>query len=174
MTETVTSLFHSEQHALAAAASLETAGIPRDKIDIWSTPHNLATLLQDGGVSRSDAHAYAEGVIRGGTVIIVSCDRSEVDQVVAILDREGVLDLDEQQASWRSEDSPERAASVSASRSNESYVSADADTGAGNSLAEPPDRNPTDTGMTSADGSHEIGHGRVRIQSRKSRRPPQQ
>ncbi len=69
MTKTVTSLFESEQLATAAASRLEQAGISRDSIDLWSTPHNLVPLLEDEGVSRSDAHAYAEGVIRGGTVI---------------------------------------------------------------------------------------------------------
>lgn len=103
MTKTVTSLFHSEHHANEAASRLKQAGIPASAIDIWTTPHNLAPLLEDLGVSRSDAHAYAEGVIRGGTVVIVKCDAPEVGAVVGILDQEGVLDLDEQQAAWRSE-----------------------------------------------------------------------
>ncbi len=101
--KTVASLFHSELHAIAAANRLEQAGIPRDHIDIWSTPHNLAPLLEDDGLSRADAYAYAEGVTRGGSVIIVKCGATHIDQVVGILDQEGVLDLDEQQASWRSQ-----------------------------------------------------------------------
>ena len=103
MTKTVTSLFHSEHHATTAANSLKQAGIPAEAIDIWTTPHNLPPLLEDLGVSRTDAHAYTEGVIRGGTLVIVKCDPSEVGTVVGILDQEGVLDLDEQQAAWRSE-----------------------------------------------------------------------
>jgi hypothetical protein len=102
MTKIITSLFHAEHHATAAADHLVRAGIPRDAIDIWSTPHNLAPLLEDDGVSRADAYAYVEGVIRGGSVILVKCDDAEVDRIVSILDREGVLDLDEQQATWRS------------------------------------------------------------------------
>ncbi|WP_201859151.1 hypothetical protein [Microvirga soli] len=103
MTKIVTSLFHTEQHAVAAADRLEQAGIPRGAIDIWSTPHNLAPLLEDDGVSRSDAYAYVEGIIRGGSVIIVKCDDAEVDRIVSILDQDGVADLDEQQTVWRSE-----------------------------------------------------------------------
>ncbi|MEZ0170672.1 hypothetical protein [Microvirga sp. TS319] len=101
MTKTVTALFHSEPHATAAANHLEQAGISRDAIAIWSTPHNLASFLEDEGLSRADAHAYAEGVLRGGSLVIVKSD--DVDRVVSILDQEGVLDLDEQQASWRTE-----------------------------------------------------------------------
>ena len=95
--KTVTSLFQSEQHAADAVSRLEQAGIRKAGIDIWSTPHNLAPLLEDSGVSRSDADAYVEGVIRGGTLVIVNCTDDEVDRVVRTLDREGLLDLDEQQ-----------------------------------------------------------------------------
>ncbi len=95
----VTSLFQSEQHASAAASHLEQADIPRAEIDIWSTPHNLAPLLEDEGVSRSDAHAYVEGVMRGGTLVLVRCPDDKIDKAVEILDREGVLDLGQQQTS---------------------------------------------------------------------------
>lgn len=50
-------------------------------------------------MSGSDAHAYAEGVRRGGSLVIVRCDAAKVDQAVSILDIEGVLDFDEQKAS---------------------------------------------------------------------------
>lgn len=103
MTKTVTSLFHSEQHAAAAMNRLEQVGIPKGSIDIWSTPHNLVPVLEDAGVSASDAHAYTEGVRRGGSLVIVHCNDDQVDRAVSVLDREGVLDLDEQQTSWRSE-----------------------------------------------------------------------
>jgi hypothetical protein len=69
MMKTVTSLFQSEQHATAAVSHLEQAGIRKAGIDIWSTPHNLAPLLEDAGVSRSDAAAYVEGVLRGGNLV---------------------------------------------------------------------------------------------------------
>lgn len=156
MTKTVTSLFHSEQHATAAARHLEQAGIPRDEIDIWSTPHNLAPLLEDAGVSRSDAHAYVEGVLRGGCVVIVSCADDEVDKAVAILDREGVLDLDEQQTSWRSEESRE-----------------DTIAGRAGSLTGAPDLTRASTDIDATNRPDEVGHGRFRIQSSKIERPIQ-
>jgi len=109
MTKTVTSLFHSGQHAATAASRLEQAGIPRDRIDIWSVPINLAPVLEDAGVSRADVQAYVEGVLRGGSVVIVSCADEEVDEVVHILDDEGVLDRDEQQASLHMGESEEPA-----------------------------------------------------------------
>ena len=149
MTKTVTSLFHSEQHAANAAQRLEQVGIPRNAIDIWSVPINLAPVLQDAGVSRSDTQAYVEGVLRGGSVIIVSCADEEVGQVVTILEDEGVLDLDEQQASWRAEGWEGPAGDLTAS-----------------SGSAQPDR-------AAPDQPHGMSHGRVRIRSHEEDRPAQ-
>jgi hypothetical protein len=156
MMKTVTSLFQSEQHAAAAVSHLEQAGIRKSEIDIWSTPHNLAPLLEDEGVSRSDANAYVEGVIRGGTLVIVSCTDAEVDEAVRILDREGVLDLDEQQTSWRSDGWQEDA------------TAEPADSGA--EALEPARTSPDIAATSRAD---RMSHGRIRIQSGKVERPVQ-
>ena len=90
MTKTVTCLFDSEQHATDAVRDLERVGIAPSDCELWSTPHNLNSMLEDGGVGHATAHAYVEGVIRGGTVLIVTCDDDEVAKVVDILDREGI------------------------------------------------------------------------------------
>jgi hypothetical protein len=90
MTKTVTCLFDSEQHATAVARELERVGIAPGDCEIWSTPHNLDSVLEDGGVSYATAHAYVDAVISGGTVLIVTCGDDEVAKVVEILDREGI------------------------------------------------------------------------------------
>ena len=144
MTKTVTSLFHTDRHAASAARHLEQAGVPKDEIDIWSTPHNLAPLLEDLGVSRSDSYAYAEGVVRGGSVVIVRCGDAHVDQVVSILDQEGVLDLDEQRESW----------------SSDGWLDSEA-AQEEETLLQPTSPEPKDS----------LGHGRVRIQPRNMDRP---
>lgn len=156
MTKTVTALFHSEPHATAAASLLDQAGISRDAISIWSTPHNLASFLEDEGFSRADAHVYAEGVLRGGSMVIVECDEGEVDQVVRILDREGVLDLNEQQASWRSE-GWEGELAASPARETAPVGS--------------PDTPRTETETSAEDQFEEIIYGRVRIHITKPERP---
>jgi hypothetical protein len=154
MMKTVTSLFQSDQHAASAVRALEQAGIRKAEIDTWSTPHNLAPLLEDEGVSRSDAHAYVEGVLRGGTLVIVRCPDDEVDTAVRILDREGVLDLDEQQTSWHSEGWQEDAA---AERDD-----------SGAEASEPARTSPDIAATSRAD---RMSHGRIRIQSGKVERP---
>ena len=167
MTKTVTSLFQSEQLATAAASNLRQAGIPGDAIDIWSTPHNLAPLLEDKGVSRSDAHAYVEGVIRGGSVVIVSCGDHHVDQVVSILDHEGVLDLDGQQTSWRSEGGQEHAAAGLASEPTGPSSSAQAAMAKGEDLTGSPEMTQAKTDTAATSQLNEVGgRGRVRIHSR--------
>ncbi|MFL5158062.1 MAG: YsnF/AvaK domain-containing protein, partial [Microvirga sp.] len=104
MTKTVTCLYQDQEKAAAIVSRLEQAGITRGNISFYSTSSdNLIDDLENDGVPRTDAHAYAEGVRRGGSLVAVECDEDEVDRVIGILDDDGVLDLDEQQTSWRSE-----------------------------------------------------------------------
>jgi uncharacterized protein (TIGR02271 family) len=63
----------------------------------------LAGSLVDAGVDEKDAHAYAEGVRRGGALVTVRASESDVDRIVDILDDDGTVDLDEREGSWRSE-----------------------------------------------------------------------
>jgi hypothetical protein len=154
MTKTVTSLFPSEQRAAAAASRLEQVGLPRDGIDIWSTPHNLAPLLEDAGVSRADAYAYAEGVVQGGTVVIVQCEAAAVDRVVGILDQEGALDLSEQQVLWRSD-------------GWQGYAAA----GQAGDLTGSPEAPQSQADLGNPGSAS--GHGRVRVHTRKEERPAQ-
>jgi uncharacterized protein (TIGR02271 family) len=54
-------------------------------------------------VDENDAHAYAEGVRRGGALVTVRASEDQVDRVVDILDDDGTVDLEEREQSWRSE-----------------------------------------------------------------------
>ena len=63
----------------------------------------LAGALVDAGVDENDAHAYAEGIRRGGALVTVRASDAEVDQIVDILNDEGTVDFDERETAWRSE-----------------------------------------------------------------------
>src|SRR5215204_4057635 len=63
----------------------------------------LLGALVGAGVDERDAHTYAEGVRRGGTLVTVRADQSMADRVIDILDDEGTVNLDEREASWRQE-----------------------------------------------------------------------
>ncbi|HEY8381562.1 MAG TPA: YsnF/AvaK domain-containing protein [Microvirga sp.] len=105
MTKTVTSLFKSQAEAEAIVSRLKQAGLSHGGINVYSSSSgDLSDELSDAGIPASDAHAYMEGVRRGGALVTVSCADNEVDRAVSILDgHEGALDLDEQQSSWRQE-----------------------------------------------------------------------
>lgn len=201
MTKTVTSLFQDRHKASAVVNRLEQADISRGNVTVYSdASDNLIDDLEVAGVPRSDAHAYAEGLRRGGCLIAVECDDDEVDRVIGILDGEGVLDLDEQQTAWRSEGwqgDYAQSGGVAGLGSTSAGVASD--------LAGSGSTSRTGTGMTGATGSpdmartrsgmgdgrgreevipiaeeelhvgkREVGHGRVRIQSRIVEHPVQE
>lgn len=49
--------------------------------------------LTDAGVSEPEAHVYAEGIRRGGTLVAVSAAEGEVHRVTEILDRNGSINV---------------------------------------------------------------------------------
>ncbi|WP_114186213.1 YsnF/AvaK domain-containing protein [Microvirga aerophila] len=186
MSKTVTCLYQDQQKASEIVSRLEQADISRGDISFYSTPSdNLIDDLEDAGVPRSDAHAYAEGVRRGASLVTVECDEDEVDRVVGILDGEGILDLDEQQTAWRSEGWQGYDASTSGSTAGLGSATAGMAsglTGTSDTTRAQSDR----TDGTGRDevipvveeelhvGKREVGHGRVRIQSRVVERPVQE
>jgi uncharacterized protein (TIGR02271 family) len=196
MSKTVTCLYQDQQKASEIVSRLEQAGVSRGGIDVYSdASDNLMNALENAGVPSSDAHAYAEGVRRGGSLVAVECDDDEVERVIDILDDDGVLDLDEQQTSWRSEGWQSHDTSTSggmtgglgaaaaglAGSLTGSSGTTRTDLGAGDDVTGSPDitRARTDTaGVSGRDevipiaeeelhvGKRQVGHGRVRIQSR--------
>jgi uncharacterized protein (TIGR02271 family) len=203
MTKTVTCLYQDQQTAAAIVSRLEQADIARSDIAVYSDASgNLTDDLENAGVPRADAHAYAEGVRRGGSLVAVECDDDEVDRVFSILDDKGILDLDEQQAAWRSEGWQGYDASVSGGTAGLGSATAGAASGltgsrsttgtgteASDDITGSPDatRAQTDLSGTSGRdevipvveeelhvGKREVGHGRVRIQSRVVERPVQE
>jgi hypothetical protein len=61
----------------------------------------IVGALTDAGVSHEDAHAYAEGINRGGTLVTVRGDDSEAARITDILDDDGTIDLDTRAQEWR-------------------------------------------------------------------------
>ncbi len=63
----------------------------------------LAGSLTGAGVSEADAHAYAEGIRRGGTLLSVRAREELLPRVSGILEEHGAVDLDARQQGWRQE-----------------------------------------------------------------------
>jgi uncharacterized protein (TIGR02271 family) len=126
----------------------------------------IAGALVDAGVDENDAHAYAEGIRRGGALVTVRASDADVERIVDILDDEGTVDFEERENTWRSE----------------GWTGASAATATGSSGL-------TDRVSSSADradevipvaeeelhvGKREVNRGRVRLHSRIVERPVQE
>ncbi|MGV3719562.1 MAG: YsnF/AvaK domain-containing protein, partial [Actinomycetota bacterium] len=61
----------------------------------------LLGALVGMGIPEEDAHTYAEGVRRGGTLVTVNADDAQLDTVSTILNRHGAVDIDRRAADWR-------------------------------------------------------------------------
>ncbi|MBP1871835.1 hypothetical protein LPJGGPFB_03851 [Ensifer adhaerens] len=59
--------------------------------------------LTDSGVPEEDAHVYAEGVRRGGTLVTARVADDDVAQAEAILKRSNWVDLEDRRSAYRAE-----------------------------------------------------------------------
>jgi hypothetical protein len=63
----------------------------------------LVGSLTGAGVSRDEAHVYAEGVKRGGSLVTVRADESEASRIEAILARHNTADWQQRRSSYGTE-----------------------------------------------------------------------
>lgn len=114
--EHVTAFFDTEAEAEAAVSRIVAEGIPRDRIRVVAgndaagleTDHEprqkgFFEALSDFFLPDEDRHTYAEGLSRGGFLVSLDTTPDNRDRILAILDDEGTVDMDEREASWRSE-----------------------------------------------------------------------
>ena len=115
----VTALFDSRSDAENAIGRLVNAGVPQDRIGLM--PGDESDASDDAGASSrpeprgfwgslgdwllpdEDRHVYAEGLSRGGYLISVTTGDEHYARVMAILDSEDAIDIDERAESWRAE-----------------------------------------------------------------------
>ena len=70
---------------------------------IGAAAGGIVGSLTDVGVSESDAHAYAEGVQRGGTLLTVKTETGAADRLSAILDHDTAVPMAAREGAWRGE-----------------------------------------------------------------------
>lgn len=131
----------------------------------------LTGSLVNAGVDEGDAHAYAEGINRGGALVTVRASDAERDQVLDILDDEGTVELDDRTAAWRSEGWTGGTAAAPATASLGTSTSASPET----RTAGVPDTLPGSAGSDQNAipiveeqlrvGKRDVSHGRVRVRS---------
>jgi hypothetical protein len=81
---------------LAAAISSALAGA-----SLGAVSGGLLGAMTVAGVPEEQAHAYAEGVRRGGTLVAVTTDAILGSAVYDLMRRHGVVDIDVRSATWR-------------------------------------------------------------------------
>jgi hypothetical protein len=59
--------------------------------------------LTDHGISDKDAHLYAEGLKRGGTLVTVVADESQIEPISQIFKTHGAVDIEKRGATWSAE-----------------------------------------------------------------------
>ncbi len=95
----VLGLMKNPRHAREVAAALAEAGFERE--DIAGDEGFIAGLCASG-VPKHEAHAYAEGVRRGGAVVAVAAgDEVAANQAAIVMSRHGALDIDKCAAGWK-------------------------------------------------------------------------
>ena len=127
----------------------------------------LAGALVDAGVDENDAHAYAEGIRRGGALVTVRASDAEVDRIVDILDDEGTVDFDERETTWRSEGWT----GASATTASTSTTGATGLTDRASSTSDRADEVIPVAEEELHVGKREVNRGRVRLHSRVIERP---
>lgn len=112
---TLSALFDSESEASRAIERLNEAGITSARIvpgyesdtpvqDRSQHHQGFFAALADFFFPDEDRYSYAEGLSRGGYLVVVdNLAASQHDVALDILDDEGSIDLDEREESWRSE-----------------------------------------------------------------------
>ncbi|UEM22349.1 YsnF/AvaK domain-containing protein [Skermanella mucosa] len=63
----------------------------------------ILSRLRSAGVPEDDSHVYAEGVRRGGALVIARLADDNVERGLEIMSNHGAVDIDERGSRWRSE-----------------------------------------------------------------------
>ena len=111
---TITAFFDTRAAADKAVADLNAAGIPKQHITVTGNGATGTTTaayddkglwdsLKDMFLPDEDRNFYAEGLRRGGFMVAVRSEEATYNTVLDILDQDGAVDLDQREASWRSE-----------------------------------------------------------------------
>ncbi|HEU4324418.1 MAG TPA: hypothetical protein VFS21_14790 [Roseiflexaceae bacterium] len=92
---------------LAAGPLLAALGATALGAGVGAAAGGLIGALSGAGVPQTDAQLYAEGVRRGGTLLVVTIDDTRTSEVTALLQNHGVVDIHERGASWQGDQLPD-------------------------------------------------------------------
>ncbi len=111
----LTAFFDTKGAAQQAVSDIEAAGVPRGDVTMVeggagtagvasaSTHEGFLASLKDMLMPEEDRYSYAEGLRRGGTLVSVKAGRVDMARLLDILDRDGAVDMDQRETSWKGE-----------------------------------------------------------------------
>src|SRR5438105_14631422 len=95
----IVGLLKAAHQARGVIRALDDAGFSGDDIDMSG---GLLAQLAARGVPGSDAHAFAEGVRRGGAVVCVRTDdEEEAAEAAELMCAHGAIDVDACASGWK-------------------------------------------------------------------------
>ncbi len=62
---------------------------------------SVVGVLVDAGVSEDQAHAFAEGLRRGGTLVVAKTSDDEAQKTADVMNRYGAIDVEDRATGWR-------------------------------------------------------------------------
>ena len=120
--QTIIAHFDGRSDAQQAVEALTEAGISRSAIRLVpeaetgyqrTDQHSSYDRTKDEGgfwaslsdffLPDEDRYSYAEGMSRGGATLAVNTDEAQVERVAGLLERNGAVDMEERENTWRSE-----------------------------------------------------------------------
>ncbi len=103
MSKTVVGLFPQADDAQGAMRDLEALGVRRNSVQVMTSDarDKVLNALTNVGVPQDDAHLYAEGVRRGGALVVGTVEDNQADEAVAVLDRNNTIDIDKLGSRYR-------------------------------------------------------------------------
>jgi len=112
MAKTVIGLFEDQSQIQQVLQELEQQGFQRNSLKVMGSGNHGqgnqqrvdVNSLTGAGVPQEDAHIYAEGVRRGGTLVQLSAPDDRAETAYEIMQRSGAVDLDNHSARWRQEE----------------------------------------------------------------------
>jgi hypothetical protein len=114
MTSMIIGLFDTPAQAEQARSEIMALNIPSIDVQVYdkagfqltggtdtSTKGFFDSFSQTLGFGPSNQAMYQEGVRRGGTVVSVRADDSQIDEIADTLNRSGAVDIDTRAAEWQ-------------------------------------------------------------------------
>jgi stress response protein YsnF len=112
MSKTLVGLYDTHTEARQVVDALHKNNFQRTNIELVEPKGNgrgnghtrdLARRLADRGMPEDDTHLYAEGVRRGGSLVLVEASEAQADHAREIMEQFNPIDVHERRARWHQE-----------------------------------------------------------------------